>query len=51
MMLLKIQNIQKRLLKIFLEEKITKIVVGLTKISKLSKEENVSLQAENEKCC
>ena len=27
--------------------KITKIVVGLTKISKLSKEENVSLQAEN----
>ena len=26
---------------------ICKIVVGLTKISKLSKEENVSLQAEN----
>jgi GTP pyrophosphokinase len=28
-------------------KKISKIVVGLTKISKLSKEENVSLQAEN----
>ena len=30
-----------------MEKKISKIVVGLTKISKLSKEENVSLQAEN----
>ena len=49
MMLLRIQNILKIRSKNF-GRTITKIVVGLTKISKL-KEKNVSLQAENFKKC
>ena len=47
MMLLKTLITMKRKSKKSSEKKICKIVVGLTKISKLAKEENVSLQAEN----